>query len=96
MVTITGRVDVSGTPSLSGNLLLQGLPFTSGNLTDQAGYTVQYGFITIGASNTGNPIVIEIQENTTEAALRLEDWTTAAGVLTNNSRIQMSITYFTA
>ena len=96
MVTITGRVDVSGTPSLSGNLLLQGLPFTSGNLTDQAGYTVQYGFITIGASNTGNPIVIELQESTTEAALRLEDWTTAAGVLTNNSRIQMSITYFTA
>ena len=96
IVTITGRVDVSGTPSLSGNLLLQGLPFTSGNLTDQAGYTVQYGFITIGASNTGNPIVIELQEGTTEAALRLEDWTTASGVLVNNSRIQMSITYFTS
>jgi hypothetical protein len=96
MVTITGRVDVSGTPSLSGNLLLQGLPFTSGDLADQAGHTVQYGFITIGALNTGNPIVIELPESATEAVLRLEDWTTAAGVLTDNSRIQMSITYFTS
>ena len=95
VVTITGRVDVSGTPSLSGNLLLQGLPFSSGNLLDSAGFTVQYGFITIGSSNTGNPIVVELQENVTQATLRLEDWTSAAGVLTNNSRIQMSITYFT-
>ena len=95
VVTITGRVDVSGTPSLSGNLLLQGLPFSSGDLSDSAGYTVQYGFITIGSSNTGNPIVVELQENVTQATLRLEDWSSASGVLTNNSRIQMSITYFT-
>ena len=95
-VTITGRVDVSGDPTLVGNLNFGNLPFATGNLDQQGAYSVQYMFITIGSSVTGNPVIFELTENTTNGTVRTEAWDSAAGILVNNSRIQMSITYFAA
>jgi hypothetical protein len=94
-VTVQGRLDVSSVSSPTGNLTIGNLPFAIANLAALSNRSVQYGFITIGSSGTGNPVVCEFVENTSEAILRTEAWTGAASILTTNSRIQFSWTYFT-
>jgi hypothetical protein len=94
-VTVTARLDVSSVSSPSGNLFIGNLPFAIANFAGLAGQSVQYCFITIGSGGTGNPIAAEFVESSSEAVLRTEAWSGAASVLTTNSRIQFSWTYFT-
>jgi hypothetical protein len=96
LVTVTARLDVSAISSPNGNIVIDNLPFTSSNLGDAAGFSVQFGFITIGANQTGNPVAIEIGENSTLATIRTLDWSGAANELAVNSRIQFSLTYITS
>ena len=94
-VTVQGRLDVSSVSSPTGNLTIGNLPFVIASLAALSDRSVQYGFITIGSGGTGNPVVCEFVENTSEAVLRTEAWSGAASILTTNSRIQFSWTYFT-
>jgi len=96
LVTVTARLDVSAISSPNGNIVITNLPFTSSNLGDAAGFSVQFGFITIGANQIGNPVAIEIGEGSTLATIRTLTWSGAANELAVNSRIQFSLTYITS